>query len=183
MDISKHSSRVVYENRWMKVREDEIERRDGSRGIFGVVEKQDFVLVIPSDDTGLYLVQQYRYPVGGRFWEFPQGAWEQAPDADPADVARGELLEETGLVPKTLDYLGHLFEAYGYSTQGFYVFHATDLVVAHEQRSVEEQSLVRRHVEFGEFEDMVRAGEIKDAPSVAALTLLRLHGSGRSVRR
>jgi ADP-ribose pyrophosphatase len=66
--------------------------------------------------------------VGGRFWEFPQGAWEERPDADPLDVARSELLEETGLEARTVRHLGHLFEAYGFSNQGFHVFLALDLV-------------------------------------------------------
>jgi hypothetical protein len=37
---------VVYENRWMKVREDAIRRQDGSIGIYGVVEKSDFVVIV-----------------------------------------------------------------------------------------------------------------------------------------
>ena len=174
MDIRKLSSRIVYENRWMRVREDEVERRDGSRGLFGVVEKQDFALTIPTDDTGFYLVEQYRYPVERRFWEFPQGAWENDANADPVEVARGELLEETGIEAGSLDYLGHLYEAYGYSTQGFHVFRATHLQRSKRRLSVEEQDLVTRHVTFAAFSEMVRSGQIKDAPSLAAVALLNL---------
>src|SRR5271165_3419874 len=121
------SSRVVYQNRWMRVREDAIERADGSPGIYGVIEKTDFALIIPVEDGHLYLVEQYRYPVAARFLEFPQGTWEMNPDADPADVARGELREETGLVAEQMNYLGHLFIAYGMSNQGFHIFRATGL--------------------------------------------------------
>ena len=42
-------SRIVYENRWMRVREDAIERPDGSRGLYGVVEKPDFVAIAAID--------------------------------------------------------------------------------------------------------------------------------------
>jgi ADP-ribose pyrophosphatase len=115
-------TRVVYENRWMRVREGAIRRRDGSEGIYGVVEKPDFVVIVPLEDDGrIHLVQQYRYPVGARYWEFPQGAWEAKPRADPAEVARGELREETGLVAAKMVQAGHLFEAYGYSNQGYHV--------------------------------------------------------------
>lgn len=77
MDIERICSRVVYENRWMRVREDAVRRRDGSDGIYGVVEKPDFVVIVPMEEDGrLHLVQQFRYPVGGRYWEFPQGSWE-----------------------------------------------------------------------------------------------------------
>jgi 8-oxo-dGTP pyrophosphatase MutT (NUDIX family) len=90
-------SRLVYRNRWLALREDEIERTDGSPGIYAVIEKPDFVLVIPIEDDHVYLVEQYRFPVQARFPEFPQGSWELRPDADPIEVARGELQEETGL--------------------------------------------------------------------------------------
>jgi len=91
VNIETTSTRLVYENRWM-VREDTIRRRDGSTGIYGVVEKPDFVVIVPVEDGGrLHLVEQYRYPPKGRYWELPQGSWEQEPGADPMEMARGEL--------------------------------------------------------------------------------------------
>jgi hypothetical protein len=73
-DIQTLATRVVYEHRWMRVREDSIRRRDGSDGIYGVVEKPDFVVIVPVEqDRSLHLVQQFRYPVGARYWELPQG--------------------------------------------------------------------------------------------------------------
>ena len=73
-------------------------RRDGSTGIYRVVEKPDFVVIVPVEDDGqVHLVEQYRYPVKGRYWELPEGSWEQEQGADPMEMARGELLEETGL--------------------------------------------------------------------------------------
>lgn len=55
MEIRQVASRVVYENRWMRVREDEVRRADGSRGTFGVVEKPDFALIVPlAADGGLF---------------------------------------------------------------------------------------------------------------------------------
>ena len=108
-DIKTTGSRIVYENRWMRVREDGVERRDGSTGIYDVVEKPDFVTIAAIEAGCLHLVQQYRYPVLGRYWELPQGSWEHAPDTDPLDVARAELREETGLEATEMVYAGHLF--------------------------------------------------------------------------
>ena len=63
VNIETTSTRLVYENQWMRVREDTIRRRDGSIGIYGVVEKPDFVVIVPVEDDGrLHLVEQYRYP-------------------------------------------------------------------------------------------------------------------------
>ncbi len=76
----------------MKVHEDAVMFSDGSEGIYGVVDKEDFALIIPMGDDGRFqLVEQYRYPVGGRYWEFPQGSWETKPGTDISLVASGEL--------------------------------------------------------------------------------------------
>jgi 8-oxo-dGDP phosphatase len=42
MEIRQLASRIVYENRWMRVREDDVRRVDGSDSIYGIVEKPDF---------------------------------------------------------------------------------------------------------------------------------------------
>ena len=57
-DIRQVSTRIVYQNPWMTLREDEIERADGSKGIYAVVEKPDFALIIPAERGGFYLVQE-----------------------------------------------------------------------------------------------------------------------------
>jgi ADP-ribose pyrophosphatase len=177
INIETTSTRLVYENRWMRVREDTIRRRDGSIGIYGVVEKPDFVVIVPVEDDGrVHLVEQYRYPVKGRYWELPQGSWEQEPGADPMEMARGELREETGLDAARMTYVGHLFEACGYANQGYHIFLATGLRHGHAHREHEEQDLVTRNFPLSEVERMMRSGEIKDATTVAALGLLRLKG-------
>lgn len=171
MSIRTISTRVAYSNRWMTVREDIIERQDGSRGIYGVVEKPDFALVIPIEQDQLYLVEQYRFPVGGRFLEFPQGTLERNPAADPLEVARTELEQETGLRAGRIEYVGHLFIAYGMSNQGFHIFRATELIQGEANRDHEEQDLVVRTVSIQAFEELVRKGEIKDAATISAWAL------------
>ena len=74
-DIRQLASREIYRNPWLRLREDEVEFPDGSTGVYAVVDKQDFVTVVPWSDGGFWLVQQFRYPVGSREWEFPQGGW------------------------------------------------------------------------------------------------------------
>jgi 8-oxo-dGTP pyrophosphatase MutT (NUDIX family) len=139
--------------------------------------KPDFAVVVPLESDGrLHLVQQFRYPVGGRYWELPQGSWEQRPAADPLEVARGELREETGLEATEMVHAGHLFEAYGHATQGYHVFLATGLLPGEAAREHEEQDLVTRSFPLAEVERMIRDGEIRDAATVAALGLLRLKG-------
>ncbi|QDG74929.1 NUDIX hydrolase [Labrenzia sp. PHM005] len=171
--IKKLSRRTVYENRWMKVHEDQVQFPDGSNGIYGIVDKEDFALIIPRHADGRYqLVQQYRYPVEARYWEFPQGSWETKPGTNPEKVALGELEEETGYRAKSLTKLGHLFEAYGYSNQGMHVFLATELEVGQVNRDPGEQGMLTAAFSREEITRMIQSGEIKDAATVAALGLL-----------
>ena len=171
------SSREVYRNAWMRVREDEIEFADGSAGIYGVVEKPDFALIVPVHGDGrLQLVEQFRYPVGARFWEFPQGAWE-AEDASNADMARRELREETGLVAGRVERIGHLYEAYGFCDQALHVFLATDLSQGEAKRDAEELDMRTECFDLAAVKAMIAEGKIKDAPSISAMGLLMMSGT------
>lgn len=171
------SSRIVYQNRWMKVREDEIERPDGSPGIYSYIEKPTAVLIIPlegSPEAGhVYLIEQLRYPVGKRFLEFPGGAWEDKPDADPIEVARGELKEETGLAAANLRHVGFLYYAYGMSSQGYHLYCAMDLEHGEATPEATEQDLVMKRVRVCEFEEMCRDGVIQDSATIASWHLLK----------
>lgn len=171
--IERLGSREVYRNRWMSVREDRIRLGDGTESVFGVVEKADFALVIPRDDDGgLWLVEQYRYPVDRRGWEFPMGSWGQGETGSREALAAAELQQETGLRASQLRHLGHLYQAYGYATQGFDVYLATGLEQGAPDREQTEQDMVHRKVSPAEFAAMVRDGRIVDAPTIAAYGLL-----------
>jgi ADP-ribose pyrophosphatase len=176
-EIATLDSKLVYQNRWMKVREDSIRYRDGSTSIYGVVEKADFVVIVPvGEDGSIHMVEQYRYPVAGRYWELPQGSWEQAPEADALEVARGELRQETGLIARRMTYVGHLFQGYGYATQDYCIFLAEDLQQSTAELDHEEQGLIAQCFPSAAVARMIREGEIKDASTVAALGLLQMKG-------
>src|SRR4051794_41883564 len=107
------ASRVVYENRWMRLHEDRTESADGTPGLYAWIEKPPSAVIVPLDGDHVWLVQQFRHPVGRRFWEFPQGAWEDAPDAPAEALARGELAEETGLRAAAMERLRPPFFPHG----------------------------------------------------------------------
>lgn len=159
----------------MRVREDEVEFSNGLQGIYGVVERPDFVAIVPIDAKGcIHLVQQYRYPVSGRFWEIPQGSWEEISNPDPEQLALAELLEETGLRAGRLTCVGHLFEACGYSNQGYHLFVATDLVPGLPKLEATECDMVSKSFPITEVKRMIADGQIKDGTTVAALGYLLL---------
>jgi 8-oxo-dGTP pyrophosphatase MutT (NUDIX family) len=156
------------------VREDDIRRPDGSDGIFGVVEKPDAAMIIPVENGRLHMVQQFKYAVGARFWEFPQGTWEQESNYTIEDLARGELREETGLVAAELEFLARIYIAYGFLTQPMHVFVATGLTQRDAQPEKEEQDIIRGSFTWSEFYQMVEDGRVADAHTLAAVSLLRL---------
>lgn len=171
------SSREVYRNHWTRVREDVIERTNGQRGIYGVVDKDPAAIIIPLEVTAegefVYLIEQFRYTVGARHLEFPQGGWETA-EVDAEELARGELREETGLVAARMTHLSTLQIAYGVMNQQQHVFLAEGLTMGEAEPDVEEHDLVVRRVSVGEFEQMLLDGVIVDNCSVAAWGLYRV---------
>jgi 8-oxo-dGDP phosphatase len=173
--IRQLSSRVIYQNPWLTVREDQIERPDGSRGIYSVIDRPDFALVIPYENGGFHMVDQYRYPIRGRYWEFPQGGYPNRRSGDPEELARTELAQETGLRAGSMADIGHLFGWHGASGQSFHVFLATDLVHGEPDREHEEQDMRHRWFSRPEFERMIKSGRVKDNCTLAAYALLLLY--------
>ena len=173
MTIRTLTTREVYRNHWLRVREDEIERSNGQKGIYGVVEKHPCAVIVPLEGDRLTLVQQYRYTVGEVCLEFPQGGWERS-DAAMEELAAGELREETGLRAGSLAYLGPLWVAYGFCNQRQHAFLATDLRQGEADRDAEEHDLKVHHVSVTEFEQMLLNGRIQDCCTVAAWGLYKL---------
>jgi 8-oxo-dGDP phosphatase len=163
---------VVYEDAWMRLRRDEIERRDGSRGTYAYVEKPDFAVVIPAEHDGFHLVEEFRYPIGRRTWSFPQGGWPPGQTGSPEELARLELSQETGFRAGVLARLGFLHCAHGISNQGGHCFVATGLEPGPPEREREEQDMRQAWVGRARFEEMIDEGLITDDSTVAAYALL-----------
>ncbi|PKU22226.1 ADP-ribose pyrophosphatase [Telmatospirillum siberiense] len=160
----------------MRVREDDIRRENGTVGLYSIVEKPDYAVIAPIDGDRIHLVEQYRYPVSGRFWELPQGSWENVPQITPVDLARAELKEETGLTAERMTEVGHLFQAYGYSNQGFNIFLAKGLTHGEQDLDPEEIDLISQSFTFDEVKEMIESGSIKDATTLAVLGFLQIKG-------
>lgn len=170
------ASRQVYQNNWLTIREDDIRRPDGSSGIYAVVDKPTYALVIPRDGDSFHLVEQFRYPLGLRRWEFPQGTAPDRAVLEPAALAARELREETGLTAASLVELGMLDVAPGMSSQRGRVFLATGITEGPHDREHEEQDMRSAWFDRAEIEQMMRDGVITDAQSMAAWTLMLLAG-------
>jgi ADP-ribose pyrophosphatase len=165
--ITTVSSREIYRNPWMRLREDEILRSNGKTGIYGVVEKDEAAIILPIDGDHIWLVEQFRYTIQERAMELPQGGWEMEVEF-PEKLARGELKEETGLHAAEMTCLASLWIAYGFTRQKQHVFLATGLTQSETDPDEEEHDMVVRRVPIIEFEQMMLDGVIGDASTVAA---------------
>ncbi len=166
------SSAVVYENPWIRVREDAVVRPDGSPGLYGVVEvRSPAVFVVPvTDDDEVVMVQVARYSTGTTSLEVPAGGSD---GEDPLVAARRELAEETGLMADSWQAVGSMFALNGVCHAPEHVFLARGLRTASGSAVATEQaaegiSAVRR-VPWAQAVGMVRDGTVTDGETVAAL--------------
>lgn len=166
------SSELIYDNPWIKVREDAVVRPDGTPGIYGVVHYKNIAVgVLPIEDDHVYLVGQYRYPLDLYSWEIPEGGCPEG--EDPLAAARRELEEETGLTAGRWEKLGeaHLSNSVSDELAVWYV--ATELVQGRQRPDGTERLKVRR-IPFAEALRMALGGTITDALSVLALSSYQL---------
>ncbi len=160
-------SREVYDNAWIRVREDAVIRPDGEPGIYGVVHFKNLAVgVLAVEGEFVYLVGQYRYPLEKYSWEVPEGGCPEGEDA--LDAARRELEEETGLRAADWRKLGKAHLSNSVSDELAVWYLATDLAPG-ERRPEGSERLVVRRVACGEALRMVLAGEITDSLSVIAI--------------
>lgn len=162
------SSRITYENAWIRVREDEVIRPDGGNGIYGVVEIRPSVGIVAINGEGeIALVGQWRYSVNRYSWEIPRGGSHPG-ETDMLAVAKRELAEEAGIIAEHWQAIGSVDVCNGVANdvQSFYL--ATELRATKVQLDPEEE-IVLDWRPFEEAVKMVMDGRITEVCSVAAI--------------
>jgi 8-oxo-dGTP pyrophosphatase MutT (NUDIX family) len=171
-------SRIVYENAWIRVREDDVTAPDGRDGIYGVVDVRNIaVFIVALDDADrVLLVDLDRYTIG-KSLEIVAGGTD---GEDPLVAAGRELAEEAGLAASDWTLLGRLTSLNGVSVAHNAVYLARGL-----RPAASAAELARTHaaegiggirwVPFNEVLRMIADGSISDGETVAALALASLH--------
>lgn len=174
--IQQMSSRMAWQSRWYRVREDEVRLPDGSAGVYNVLEMNDSVFVVPVlADGRIVLIRNYRYPLEDWVWEIPAGGIKDG--QDPDEAAREELLEEAGGVAKDMHFLLKANTMNGIGNHHASVYLATGVELQHPEHEAMEFISVHP-MPADEAYAIATSGQMNDAISIMALLLARPHIEG-----
>jgi ADP-ribose pyrophosphatase len=161
---------MVYENPWMRLREDIAELPDGRTTIYGVVVFGDCVGVLPFvDEDHVLLVRQYRYVQSETHrWEMPTGGIKEGETLEQA--AQRELAEEAGYHAGQLIHISSYYTSKCICDETAHLYIGENLTPA-EAPPDDTEFLERRIFPFDEALRLALEGEIMDSMSVVALLL------------
>lgn len=169
------SEKIVYENRWIRVREDQFVGPDGATGLYGVVEIRPSVGIVAVNELAeIVLIGQYRYTLRRFTWEIPRGGSAEG-ESDMLAVARRELREEAGVEAADWRGMGTVDVCNGVTNDVQHLFVAQTLKYV-EQEPDPEEELTLRWVPIKEAVAMILRGEITEVCSVAAILKVSLSG-------
>jgi ADP-ribose pyrophosphatase len=132
-----------------------------------VIRHPGAAAIVALDDAGnLAMLHQYRHAIGGYLWEIPAGCRNAG--ETPLQCANRELAEEAGLAARRWDHLGTIVTIPSFCDERIDLYLARDLEVATGTPDVDEVIRVEK-ISFADALQMIRAGEIIDAKTIAAL--------------
>ncbi len=169
------SSRPIYQNRWLSLREDLVELPDGRTTIYGVVTSGECVGILPFlDSHTVLLVKQYRYVAKRVTWEMPTGGVHGGESIEAA--AQRELSEEIGYQAGRLTRISTYHTSKSVMDETAHLFIGEEL--ARLERPPDETEFIEvRAFPFIDALQMVLQGEIVDGMTIIAiLHAARLRG-------
>jgi len=167
----KINTKMIYDNPWIHVEEDQVIKPRGGEGIYGVVHfKNKAIGIIPIDEYGnTWLVGQYRYPLNEYSWEIPMGGGLL--ELPVLQSAQRELREETGLEAKKWTNLLRIHTSNSVTDEEGFVFLAEELT--QKETEFEDTEILQiKKLPFKEAFQMAMTNQITDSLSLAGILKL-----------
>lgn len=159
--------RQIHKGRILDIRLEEVTLPNQLTVTLEVIHHPGAAAVVAlDDDAKLTLVRQFRHAAGGFIWEIPAGTL--ALGEAPIHCAARELQEEAGLAATDFVHLGSILTAPGFCDERIHLFLARGLSATDQKLDADEVLSVRR-LPFSEALEMIRAGAIEDAKTIAGL--------------
>ena len=164
----KLSGKLIYDNPWIRLEEDQVINPSGGRGIYGKVHfKNKAIGIIPLDEhNNTWLVGQYRYALDEYSWEIPMGGGPL--EQDVLTSAQRELKEETGLTAQLWTQIMRIHTSNSVTDEEGFIFLAQELTEG-ETAFEETEDLALQKLPLGGVLDMVMQGKITDSLSIAGI--------------
>lgn len=163
----KLSSKIVYENPWIKIHEDTTITPSGNKGIYGYLESRDSCMIVAvNEKQQIFLVYSYRYPSKSYGWELPGGGGD---NQDLLTASKRELEEETGIIANNWEVLGSAYVCNGFMTEKMAVYLASDLSFAGKKEDSDETFEDMRFFSREKISKMIQNGDINDCQTLAGL--------------
>jgi ADP-ribose pyrophosphatase len=158
------STRQIYRNPWISLREDLVELPDGRTTIYGVVTCNECVGILPFlDPNTVLMIKQYRYVAKRVTWEMPTGGIHAGESRQEA--AQRELAEEIGYQAGKLTWLSTFHTSKSVVDETAHLFLGENLFKV--QRAPDDTEFIEvRSLPFTEVLQMVLRSEITDAMTV-----------------
>jgi ADP-ribose pyrophosphatase len=161
------STKPIYRNKWLSLREDLVELPDGRTTIYGVVTCGHCVGVLPFvDSETVFLIRQYRYVAGHATWEMPTGGVHHGESIE--DAAQRELAEEVGYRATRLTQVSTYHTSKSVMDETAHLFVGENLEKL-ELPADETEFIEVRPFPFTEVLRMIQAGEIVDSMTIIAV--------------
>ncbi len=166
------STQRIHTGKVLNLDIDTVEFPDGSTGTLEMIRHPGAAAVLPflddprDPDPRAVLIRQFRHAANGDIWEIPAGRLD--PGEQPADCARRELAEETGFSASRVERITSVLTTPGFTDEVIHLFVASGLGAGTARREADE--FVEIHeVPWSEVLRLVRAGEIRDGKTLAAI--------------